>query len=163
MQARVMLRVCRFVTQQVAVRARVIKALIAAARLFADRQGDGAVGVTLPDRRDDLTNAVVGIIRILAALQDKGAISQRVALGTAGKDLIPAQPIALDASVLCAQTTVTAVVFAVIGELDQPAQKNSVAVALTAHGVGGSAQLSVITIAVDQLTQGAVAEITGIF
>ena len=155
-----MRRVGGLVPQQIAVGARFEVSLITFARFFADRQRHGAVGITLFDRSDDITDQIIGIIRILAALQHEGAVPQRVALFTAGQDLVLAQAVTLGVGVPSAQSAVQTVIFAVRGELDQPAQIDRVAVVLAAHGVRRRRQRGVMRRIFDQRTQLSVGEVT---
>ena len=126
--------------QEIAVCTRVKVCLIARARLFADGERDGAVGIALADRGDDGADLVVGIVGILAALQDKGAESERIALAAAGEDVHQLQPVAGGVPVSVPDAAVVAVVFAVVGKFDESAHIDRVAVSLTAHRIRRLAQ-----------------------
>ena len=145
--------------QQIAIRSRLKIALIARARFFTDRERYGAVGVFFLDGADDIADHVIREVRILAALQDKGAVAQRIALLAAGEDLLLAQPIALGVLVACPESAVQTIVLAVGGELDQAAQVHLVAVPLSAHLIRRLGQRRVMRGTFDQLLELLIAEI----
>ena len=122
MEHRVMLFVRRLVTKEISVRAGIVEALIALIGLLADRERDRAVRVRFLDLRYDLADFIVGIVRILAALKYKGLKAQLRALIAARKDLFFSKAVAARVFVAAADPAVIAVVFTVIGELDQAAK-----------------------------------------
>ena len=89
-----MKRVCGFVPEQIPVRAGVIQPLKALVSALTKRKRDCAVGVFLPYRAYDIAHHVVGIVRVLAALQNKGAEAEPVTVFTAGEYLLLAEAVA---------------------------------------------------------------------
>lgn len=115
-------QVCGLVAQQIAVCAGTEKRRIAGFFPLANGKGD-ARPESVPYLRDNLTYTLFREICVLATLQNKRPESQRIALCTAGEDILPAQPIPLYLSVAPADAAVIAVVPAVVGELDQSPDK----------------------------------------
>ena len=142
-----------FVPQQIAVGARVKIRLVAVARLFAHRQGDGAIGISGANRRHNGAKAIIGKIRVLAALQHKGAKPQPVSFGTAGENLVIAQPVAGGTAVTAANSAIIAIVFAVIGKFDQPAYIYLVAVHGTTRRVSRLRQRRIVSVGGQQRFQ----------
>ena len=70
--------------QQIAVGSGVKISLIAGAGLFAYGQRNGAVRMLGADGGDYGADALVGKVRVLAALQDEGAEAQGIAIAAAG-------------------------------------------------------------------------------
>ena len=68
------------VAQKVAIRSRVVEVLVAFPRTLTQREGDGAVGVSLLDGAEKGSEPLVGEVAVLAALQDEGAEAQLVPL-----------------------------------------------------------------------------------
>ena len=123
-----MVGIGRLVAKQVAVGAGVAQAGVALAAALPHRERDRAIGVRRLESRDDPDEQVVGVVRILAALQHEGAEAQLVAHIGAREDLLLRQPVALARPVGRAQTAVVAVVLAEARELDEAAHEDVVAV-----------------------------------
>ena len=87
----------------------------------------------LADSADDSADFVICIIRILTTLQHEGTEAEPIAFSAAGQDFLLRQTVAFRKAVACADTAVVAVVFAVIGEFNQSADIDFVAVILTAE------------------------------
>ena len=126
METAVVRRVCGLVAQQIAVCAGTEKRRIAGFFPLTNGKGDGAVRKAFPYLRDNLTYTLFREICVLAALQNKRPESQRIALCTAGEDILPAQPIPLYLSVAPADAAVIAVVPAAITDFNQSTDINLV-------------------------------------
>ena len=125
------------VPQQIAPRTGIVIALIALARFLPDRKRDAAVRMLRSNRGDQFADFVIGVIGILAALQDKCPVAERIALFAAVENLLICQAVALCMAVARADAAVIAVVFAVVRKLDQAAQKDRIAVPFAAFGISG--------------------------
>ena len=86
----------------------------------------------LADGADYSADFVVCIIRILATLQHEGAEAEPIAFSAAGQDFLLRQTVALRTAVAGADTAVVAVIFTVIGEFNQTADIDLVAIILPA-------------------------------
>ena len=122
METGVMLRIRRFMTQQITVGAGVIKSPVAFVRTLSDRKSEGTVRVAVFYGPDDIREYFVGIVTVLAALQHEGTEAEPVALVAAGKDLLFRQAVAGSILVASPYPAVIAVVSAVISELYKPPQ-----------------------------------------
>ena len=88
-----MLWICGFVPQKVSVRAcfkKFFKALFSA---FTEGECYRAVGVIFLYLADDFAHPLVGVVRVLAALQNKGSEPERVARFAAVQNLFLAQAV----------------------------------------------------------------------
>ena len=72
MELFVVFLICRFVAKKIAVCSRIIKLSVAFLRSFAERQRNGAVWLERLDTANYITHNLVGVISVLAALQNKG-------------------------------------------------------------------------------------------
>ena len=133
MQLGVMLCIRCFMAQQITVGACIKVCLVAGTAFFADGQRNGTVGMLLANGADDSADFVVCIICIFAALQHESAKAEPIAFGATGQDFLLRQTVAFREAVAGADTAVVAVVFAVIGEFNQSADIDFVAVILTAE------------------------------
>ena len=123
-QISVVLLICSLMTQKIPIRTGIIKRLIALAIAFAQREGDGTVRVFLPNCAHKRNHSLIGEIRVLSALQHKGAKAERVSLLAALKDLLNTQPIPLRILIAAANAAVIAIISADVCEFDQSAQEN---------------------------------------
>ena len=128
MQLSVVRGVRGLLPQQIAVRAGTVPGLVACPRPLADGERHRAVRVAALDLPHEGGDPLLGVCGILAALQNEGAEAEAVALVAAVEDLPVRQPVALRVPVVAADAAVEAVVPAVVGKLDEPAQKDGVAV-----------------------------------
>lgn len=119
-----MLRVCRFMAQKIAVRARVKPFLIGFPVLFPHREGQGAVGEFSLDGPDQLRDPLPRKPGILAALEHKGPKAETVARFTAPQNLLPGQAVAAAIAVAPPDAAVVAVVAAVIGKFNEAANED---------------------------------------
>ena len=80
----------------------------------------------------DVTTAIQGCRRwkerILPALEHEGPESQPISVLTAVQDLLPVQTISFGMRILAPYPAVIAVIFAIIGKLDQPSGKDLISV-----------------------------------
>ena len=132
-QLAVMLCIGGFVAQQIAVGAGIKKRLVALAAALAQRQGDGAVGITLPHGGDDAAHALVGKPAVFPTLHHEGAEAEFVARRAALINLLFRQPIAHRLAVAAPQPAIEAVVAAIAGQLYQAAHENLVAIDPVGH------------------------------
>ena len=114
--------------QEIPVCARLKKAPVALFALLSDRQGNGAVGMSLLDLRNDLAYKIIRKMRILPSLQHESPEIQRIAAVRTVEDLLFREAVSLNLPVIPAEAAVQAVVFADIRELDEPAQVNVLSV-----------------------------------
>ena len=126
--------ICGFVTQQIAVRPRVIHGLIALPAAFADRERDRAVRVRCTDGCNQIRHPLVRPPGVFPALQHKGSVAKPVSLPAAEENLLLRQAVARLRAVGFADAAVIAVVFADIGELDDAAEIHPIAEALRGNG-----------------------------
>ena len=110
----------RLLPQKIPLRSGIKIRLIALPAFLPDGQGNGAVRMVSMDLRYQLAHPLIGIPRILAPLQHKGAEAQLAALPAAVQNLLLAQPIAPGVLITPADAAVIAVVLADVGELDEP-------------------------------------------
>ena len=134
MQFRIVAGIRRFVAQKIAVCPRGVELFKALSSALAKRQRDGAVRVGFANGTDDIHHALIGKVRVLAALQNEGAEAEVIAYLAALQDLFLGQAIALGIAVASANAAVQAIVFAVVGILDQSADIDLTGVVLFAHG-----------------------------
>ena len=121
MEVAVMNFVERFVTEQVPVGSCPEEAFVSLAALFTQRQGDGTVGKLLSNDGHSLFHPVIGLCRVFAPLQDKGAEAEGIALAAAVQDGITAQAVACHRRIAFPDTAVQAVVPASVPDFDQSA------------------------------------------
>src|SRR5699024_5214238 len=95
---------------------------------FSDGQGDCTVWPGTMDFGDDLRHPFFSEPSVLSALKDKGPESQPVSCITAGKNLLFCEAVADCIPVAPAYAAVIAVVPAVIGKFDEPADIDAVPV-----------------------------------
>ncbi len=126
----------RFVPKQITGSAGIEQALVRFPRALAQGKGDGAIGVALVDGSDYANHAIVGKERVFPALEHKGTETQIVALFAACQDLVFAKAVAVCTGIAAPDAAVEAIVLAVVGELDEPAGEDVLAVALIGHGAG---------------------------
>ena len=107
-----------FMAQKVAVGPCVKKGLVALPGLFPDGQGDGAVRKPPPDLRDNGADPRVGVIGVLAPLQDKGAESKFVSVSGTGENLLPGQAVAFCLLITFPDATIVAVIAAYVGKFN---------------------------------------------
>ena len=121
MQLSVVHRIRRLVPEQIPVCARVKICLITRSFFFPDRECHCTVRVCPLDRRHQVADPFIRKIGVFSALQHKGAKSKLIPRRAAGEDLLLREPVALGTCIAPADTAVITVIFAVVGELDQPA------------------------------------------
>ncbi len=71
------------------------------------------------NRRNNVGHAIIGIIAILAALQDEGAKAKFIAGSAAGEDVFLGKAIAADIGIALSDSAVIAIIFAIVGKFDQ--------------------------------------------
>ena len=130
MQHPVMRLIRRFVSQQIAFGSGIKELLIALLLALAYRKRDGAVRMPFLYGADYRYDEFVRVIRVLTALQYKGAETELVAHVAARKDQIFAEAIALGIRVATSDAAVIAIVFAIISEFYQAAEVNLLTVVL---------------------------------
>ena len=79
---------CRFMAQKIPAGSGVEKRFVVLPRPLADRKGYHAVGIFGANAVKDVTKPLSLEIRILAALQDKGALAACVAGVTTGENVL---------------------------------------------------------------------------
>jgi len=129
------------VPEKIAVRPGVEEALEAFARQFSDRQRDCAVRPGGMDLGNDLRHPVLVKPAVLPALQDEGAESQIVSALAAGEDLLFCEAVADRVLITSAYAAVEAVVSAVIGKFDQPADIDIMSVVMDPDLTGAAEQI----------------------
>ena len=110
--------------EQVAVSAGIKQSLIALLASLTERQCDRTVRVFGTDCGDDFLHPLVCEIGIFSALKHKGAETEIISLATAGENLVETQAVAVCMWIATANSAVEAVIFAVVGKLNQSAQKD---------------------------------------
>ena len=85
------------------------------------------------DGLNDADDHVILIVGILAALQNDRPKAQVIAVGRASQDVLFGQPVSVGISVRTSYAAVVAVVFAVVGELDQASYVDLVAIMRTGN------------------------------
>ena len=135
MQLFIVRRICRFVAQQIAPCTCIKIGLIVFSCLFADGECNSTVGKCRMDRSHKRADPFCCKIKIFPALQDKGTKAECIAFSAAGEDFFFCQPVAVGMTVSGPDTAIVAVIFAVIGKLDQTAHKNSISVHLSADKI----------------------------
>ena len=138
--------VCRFVAQKITVCTGLKVFFIALFRLFTDGKRDGTIGICFANSRHDLADTFIREIRVLTALQNEGAETERISLFAAGKDMLFLQAITLRAAVISADTAVVAVIFAVVRKLYKSADVYRIAVIFSAHTVGSFKECCIVFI-----------------
>ena len=121
--------------QEVAVGAGIAQAAEAVASPFAQREGDGAVGIPALDLLYQLAQHFVREPGVLAALQHEGAEPQPVADLAALQYLLRRQPVALRQG-RTSDAAVEAVVATMVAYLDESAHEDIASVNLVAHTRG---------------------------
>ena len=133
MQHAIMRRIGRFLPQKIPLRSRIEIRLIAFPALLANGQRNRAVRMVFMNGSHQLAHPLIGIPGVLAPLQHKGSEAQLIALFAAVQNLLPAQAIPLGILIAPSNATVIAVVFADIGELNEPPEIDLVPINLVAH------------------------------
>ena len=98
---------------------------------YGKRQG--TVRIHFFDLADQCDQFFICIISILPTLEDKGTESQFIAFFAACKDIFFCQAVALGVSVAPADPAVIAVIFAVVGKLNQATYIDLVSIDLLPH------------------------------
>ena len=140
MQTRVMFLVRGLVPKQIPIRPRLKIADIRIMRFLSDRQSDRGIGEILANMTDYLNKSIIGKIRILPPLQDEGVIPEFLPVCATSENLLFREPIPADIFRFRVNAAVITSVFAVVGEFDQSAEKNTVAVCGATHVVRGFAE-----------------------
>lgn len=125
-----MLFIRSLMAQQISVRPCIKIALIAFLWLFSDRECNCAVRILCLNPGHYPTDALIRIVRILTALQHKGAKAKLIATLAACHNLLRAQAIAVRVRITVPYAAIEAIVFAVVGKLYQPSYKNLIAIGL---------------------------------
>ena len=107
--------------EQIPVCAGVKICLITRSFFFPDRECHCTVRVCPLDRRHQTADLLIRKIGVFSALQDKGAESKFIPCRAAEEDLLLCEAVALGTCIAPADAAVIAVIFTVVGELDQPA------------------------------------------
>ena len=118
------------VAKKIALRPRIKEPLIALVRPFADRERNRAVRVLRLDCADNTDKPVIGKVRVFAALQDKGAKPEPVALHTAEEYILLREPVALRLRVAPLQTAVMTVVLTVTRKFNEAPREHLIPVNL---------------------------------
>ena len=118
----------RLVPQQITIRTGIEKCLITRPLLLPDGKRYGTIRITLFDGRNQITDAIIRKITILAALQHKSPKSQFISVVATGKNFLLRQPIAIRLRIAPSDSAVQAVILTIICELDQPTDKHLLAV-----------------------------------
>ena len=106
-------------TQKIPVCPGLTESLVTLHRTFPYGQGHSTLRIFFFYPSDNVFHPFVAVIRIFPSLQYKGPESQLISIFTAGKDLLFCQPVAFRIPVAPANTAVIAVIFTVIGKLNE--------------------------------------------
>ena len=117
-----MLRICRFVAQQVPVGTGLPQPPVAVPAPLPHGKRQRAVGKLRFDGSHQGAEADVVVPGVLAALQHKGAEAQGISRFAAVEDLLLGHPVAVDVPIVPADAAVEAVVPAVVGKFNEPPQ-----------------------------------------
>ena len=98
-----------------------------------DGKCQGTVRINFFDLTDQSCQLLICIISVFSSLKDKSTESQFIAFFAAGKDIFFCQAVTLGISVAPADSTVIAVIFAVVGKLDQSTYIDLVSIDLLPH------------------------------
>jgi len=132
----VVVRVGGFMPQQIAVSPRLKVFPIGLLAFFSDGKGDGAVGIAFFDGAYQTDDIPIRIKRVFAPLQNESTEAQPVAAFTAGQNFFLRQAVAFRPVIAAPDSAVVAVVAAVVGKLDQPADVNPVPEMFFGHAPG---------------------------
>ena len=124
------------VAKQISVCTRFLPQGIGLARMFAQRQGDGAIWPTGPDFADQVSNPCRALLAPFSALHHKCAESQFIALFTACQHLLPCERVAHYMAIAAPYATIQAIVAAHVGQLNKATQVDSFAKLLLGHLTG---------------------------
>ena len=132
----VMAFVRRLMPEQIPVGAGVEQCLVAGSLPLSDGKGDCAFRIFPPDLPDQRHQHFVGEISVFSALEHEGPVSQFIALCAAVQNLLLCEPVPLHVFVAIPDTAVEAVIPAYIGEFDESADEDLIAVDLLRHPAG---------------------------
>ena len=142
-QTFVVIPVRSFVAQKISVRTGLKQFFVACPASFSDGKGERAVRVLFFSGAEYRNQLFISPVRIFAALQYKGAKAQTVAFFAAAKNFFRSQPVAFCICAAFADTAVIAVVFTVVGKLDQSADVNPISENLLADSICLTKEISI--------------------
>ena len=133
MQRAVVLLAHSLVPEQISVCPCIKKSLVTLPLLFPHRECHRTVTVFLFYGHDQLCDPVIRIPGVLAPLEHKGPEPKGITFPAALHNFFPAQTVTFRPAVSFSDPAVVAVVFAVIGKLDQSSDVNAVSVIFFPH------------------------------
>ena len=105
--------------QEISVCSGIKKSLIALFGLFSDGKRYRTIRMCFLDRTYDIADPVIGIIRILSALEDKSLKSDLLAYITTGQYLLFGEPVPVRLFIAVTYSAIVTIVLTIIRELDK--------------------------------------------
>ena len=128
MKDTVMILIGCFMPEKITVCPSLMESPVFCFRLFSNRKCQGTIRISFFYLIDQIGKSFLRKISILASLQHKGPEAQIVSLPAAMENILFCKTVPGCIFIASSDTTVIAVIFAVIGEFDQTSDKNPVSV-----------------------------------